>query len=306
MEIGIIGSGAMGSLFAYLLAKSGKNPWLLDINRDWVDKVRKDGLAVEGISGNHTVKVKITTDPGEIKILDLAVLFVKSYDTEKAVKDALSLVGENTIVLTLQNGLGNIEKIGRVIGMENILGGITSQGATVLEKGRIRHAGRGETVIGEMSGKITDRLRKVLKIFNQAEIRTEASEDVVSLIWSKLLINAGINALTAITRLKNGRLLDFPETREILRQAVEEAIRVSRAKGIKIIYPDPVKKVESVCEKTHDNISSMLQDVLNNKKTEIDAINGAIVSEGKRLGISTPINKILTNLVVTLEKTANI
>ncbi len=303
MKIGIVGAGAMGSLFAWLLVRSGQDVSLLDVNRELVDKVKKDGLKIEGISGNHTVPIKIAGDPVDLEKFDLAIIFVKSYDTEVAVKGALSLFGLHTTILTLQNGLGNIEKIARVAGEKRVLGGTTSQGATVLGRGWINYAGSGDTVIGELSGEITGRVKKVAKIFNQADIKTEITGDLTGLIWNKLLINVGINALTALTRLKNGQLLDYPETEEILRMTVEEAVMVGRAKGIQIMDENPVKKVESVCEATSANVSSMLQDIMKGKKTEIEDINGAVVFEGRKLKVPTPANAVLTNLVKIFGKT---
>lgn len=306
MNLAIIGAGAMGSLFAYLLTKSGQDPWLLDVRPDLADKVKREGLKIEGLSGDQRVSVKITTEPKDIGKADFIIVFVKSYDTITALNNCLPMVGTHTAFLTLQNGLGNIEKIGRIVGSERVMGGITSQGATVLGDGRIRHAGRGETIIGEVEGETSDRVKKIADIFNRANIKTEITEKLPELIWGKLLINVGINALTAITRLENGRLLDYPETKNILSMAVKEAIKVCRARGIKVIYEDPIGKVESVCKKTATNISSMLQDIKNGRKTEIEAINGAIVSEGSGMGVPTPINMVLTDLVMAIEKTADV
>ncbi|MDP3804499.1 MAG: ketopantoate reductase C-terminal domain-containing protein, partial [Candidatus Omnitrophota bacterium] len=122
-----------------------------------------------------------------------------------------------------------------------------------------------------------------------------------SVIWSKLIINVGINALTAITRLNNGRLIEYEESRSLLRSAVQEATKIVKRKRIKLAYDDPIQKVESVCKGTAQNVSSMLQDVLNKRRTEIEFINGAIIRQGKALGIPTPVNEVLANLVRTIE-----
>jgi 2-dehydropantoate 2-reductase len=144
-------------------------------------------------------------------------------------------------------------------------------------------------------------LRAIREIFNRAGMETRISRDIKGLIWSKLIINDGINALTAITRLANGKLIEFEGTRKILREAVSEATKVAKRKRIKLIYDDPLAKVEAVCEATATNISSMLQDVLKKKRTEIDFINGVIVRQGQELGIATPVNSVLLNLVKTIE-----
>ena len=149
-------------------------------------------------------------------------------------------------------------------------------------------------------------MRSIREIFNKVGFATRISRDIKGLLWSKLIINVGINALTAITRLNNGRLVEFEGTRKVLRDAVTEAVRIAKRKRIKLIYDDPLAKVEAVCEATSGNISSMLQDVLRKKRTEIDFINGVIVRQAQELGIPTPVNSALVALVKTIEATYNL
>jgi 2-dehydropantoate 2-reductase len=301
MKIVIVGAGAIGSLFAAFLSKSKEEIWILDKDKERASKISQQGIIVEGISGNWQASVKATTDVKEIEKADLLIICVKSHDTKSAINAAKSLINEETSVLTLQNGIGNIEIIAEVVGTEKVIGGTTNMGATLLNVGQIRHAGRGETVIGRIDGKIPVEIRAIREIFNKVAIETRVSRDIKGFLWSKLLINAGINALTAITRLKNGSLLDFEGTRKILRMAVTEGIKVAKRKRIRLIYDDPLAKVEAVCEATQDNVSSMLQDVLRKKRTEIDFINGVIVRQGQELGIPVPVNSLLVDLVKTIE-----
>jgi 2-dehydropantoate 2-reductase len=210
-------------------------------------------------------------------------------------------IGSKSRILTLQNGLGNLEIISEVLGGEKVIGGVTNLGATLVEPGKVRHAGKGETIIGRIDGKIPVEMRYIRELFNRAGLDTRISKDIKSILWSKLIINAGINALTAITRLNNGRLLEFEGSRKILREAVAEATKVAKRKRIKLIYDDPLAKAEAVCEATAANISSMLADVLKRKRTEIDFINGVIVRQGQELGISVPVNSVLLDLVKTIE-----
>jgi 2-dehydropantoate 2-reductase len=313
MKIVIVGAGAMGCLFAAFLSKSkpacrqaGEEVWLLDKDKDRAARINQQGIIIEGVSGDWQASVKATADVKEIEKADLLIICVKSYDTKAAITGIKSLVSDDTSVLTLQNGIGNIELIGEAWGAQRVMGGITNMGATLLDVGHIRHAGKGETVIGRIDGKIPVEIRFIREIFNKVGIETRISRDIKGFLWSKLLINAGINAITAITRLKNGSLLDFEGTRKILRMAVTEGIKVAKRKRIKLIYDDPLAKVEAVCEATQDNVSSMLQDVLKKKRTEIDFINGVIVRQGQEMGIPVPVNSLLLDLVKTIEASYNL
>lgn len=301
MKIAIIGPGAIGCLLAGFLSKHKGCVWLMDKNPQRAKEISEQGIRIEGISGNWQEKVAITTDPKEIGPCDLIIVAVKSYGTKDAVSNIKPLLGDNTLVLTLQNGLGNVEIISEVVGQERVLGGITNHGATLLGVGWVRHAGKGETVIGRLDGKIPVELRSLRELFNKAGIETRISKDIKAFLWSKLIINVGINALTAITHLKNGKLIGFESSRKILEDAVNEAIRVAKKKRIKLIYDDPLSKVEAVSEATANNISSMLQDILKKRRTEIDFINGAIVRHAQGIGIPVPVNAVLTNLVKTIE-----
>lgn len=307
MRVVIVGPGAMGCLLAAYLAKAKsasadkEEIWLLDKNKERALKISQQGIIVEGVSGNWQISVKATANPKEISRADLIIICVKSYDTKEAVVSFKSLIGENTRILTLQNGIGNIEIISEIAGAEKIIGGVTSQGATLLAPGSIRHAGSGETIIGRIDGKIPQEMRSIREIFNKAGLPIKISRDIKSLLWSKLIINAGINALTGITRLKNGKLIEFEGTRRVLREAVTEAIKIAKRKRIKLVYDDPLAKVEAVCEATAGNVSSMLQDVLRKKRTEIDFINAVVVRQAQELGIAAPANSILVDLIKTIE-----
>ena len=301
MKITIIGPGAVGLLFGAHLIQAKGNVRFLDRNSKRSQKLKKDGITIESASGSRKLNIDITTEPKNIGISDLIILAVKSYDTEEAVKHAMPLLGDNTQVLTLQNGIGNIQILEEAVGEDRVIGGITSQGANISKWGHVIHAGRGETIIGKKSKKVLGPIRDVARILNKAGFPTKISKDINAVIWSKLIINVGINALTAITRLNNGRILEFDGTRDIMKKAVSEAVKVAKRKRIKIGYDDPVQKVESVCKATSKNISSMLQDVLNKRKTEIDFINGAIVRQGANYNISTLTNEILTSQIKTIE-----
>lgn len=301
MKIAIVGPGAMGCLFAAFLARAKQEVFLIDHNPERAKKLGQNGIEVEGISGEFSVRVNATSEPKDVGICDLVIICVKSYDTEEAAKAIKGLIGENTQVLTLQNGIGNVQILNDIVGEDKVIGGITSHGATLLNPGHIRHAGRGETIIGKANGKVLGPVREVAVVLNKAGFETKVSKDINGIIWSKLIINVGINALGAITRLHNGRLIEYNGTRDIMRLVVQEAVKVAKRKRIKLAYDDPIQKVEGVAKATAGNICSMLQDVLKKRRTEIDFINGAIVRQAKSLNIPTPVNEVLTNLVKTIE-----
>lgn len=298
MKIAILGAGAMGSLYGGFLAEGDNEVWLLDIWKEHVERINIEGLKIRGKSGDRVIKnIKATIDPNEIGTVDLLLVFVKSTITEKALEGARSIIDKNTIILTLQNGLGNIEKIGLASGKDNVVAGTTAHGSTLLEPGEILHAGIGATIIGEISGEKSERIINLKKVLDRSKIETVITDNVLGLIWDKLLVNVGINALTALTELRNGQLVDFDETEKLLEFAVSEGEKIAKAKGINLISKDPIKHTKEVCRLTSQNKSSMLQDIINRRKTEIEMINGAIVREGRKLNIDTPINLTLTNLI---------
>jgi len=302
MKIAVIGAGAMGSLFGAMLAEAGNEVWLYDIWTEHVQAINRDGLRIERQGKPRTVRLNATTDPEQIGQAELTIIFVKSTQTHIAAKTARQIAGSAGSVMTLQNGMGNADLIAAAVTPDRILAGTTSHGATMLGAGSIRHAGVGATTIGAWATTDPGRQRagQFADFFNQAGIETEAVDDVRSVVWNKLLINIGINAITALSGIKNGQMLDLEITRALSRAAVEEAMAVARALDIGI-KEDAVDIVFKVAEATAVNRSSMGQDVDNKRQTEIAAINGFIVREAKKLGIKVPVNFALTALIQTLE-----
>lgn len=304
MKIAIIGAGAMGCLYGGKLSQSTENQvYLFDIWKEHVDAINEQGLIIEE-DGDSIIysNLKATVNPSEIGIADLVIVFVKSTLTKQAVRDTGDVFGEDTLVLTLQNGLGNLDIIGNELGFENVIGGTTAHGAYMKGPGEICHAGYGKSIIGELSGLETERIKEIAHVFNSVGLEIEVSQNVLGLIWDKLIVNVGINSLTALTGLNNGDLLDHTELLEIMKVAIEEAVLVAKSKNIQLSSYDPYLHTLEICKNTGKNKSSMLQDIMNNRKTEIDMINGGILREGEKEGIPTPINQVLTNLIKYWEK----
>ncbi len=302
MKIAVVGPGAMGCLIAASLAERTKEEvFLIDKDPVRARTLSQNAISVEASGPAFKVNVTASARPQDLGIYDLVMICTKSYSTDDACRHVKDMVGGKTCILTLQNGIGNIQILEEHFGKERVVGGVTSHGATLLGTGRVRHAGTGDTVIGKPDGRMTGTLKAIQGILTKAGFDTKISRDINSIIWSKLIINAGINALTAITRFRNGMLAEHEGTRELMKNAVSEALRIAKRKRIRLMYDDPIQKCESVCKATGNNISSMLQDILNKKRTEIDYINGAIVRQGKSLGIPTPVNEALTHLVRAIE-----
>ncbi len=303
MKIAIIGSGAMGSLIGGLLKESGEYVYLYDIWKEHIDEIRKHGLKIVGLGGERFVHIDATDNIEEIGAIDLIIIFVKSYNTEVAAKEAKIITSENTIVLTLQNGLGNIDILQKILGRENVIAGTTAQGATLLAPGVVKYTGYGDVFIGELDGKKTERVEKVIHIFNKAKINTKFTDNVEGLIWTKLLVNLAINAPATILRIKNGELVKHNCSKSLMKQIIDESLEIVNKKEIKLVYPDILKEIYNIANKTSDNINSMFQDILKGKMTEIDFLNGAIVKEGQKLGVQTPVNQAITNIIKCIEET---
>jgi len=303
MKIAIIGSGAMGSLYGGMLSLSGQDVMLFDVFEEHVEKVQKDGLVIEdsATGGAVTARPEASSDPASVQGADVFIVFVKSTATEQAAARFKEHAEPGTIVLTLQNGLGNEAIIRKHFGAARTAAGVTSQGATFLGPGRIRHAGKGPTHMSMADGD-NGKLAPLAAALNAAGFETHVETDVAGLVWSKLVINVGINALTALTGQPNGALLRHEETKAVMADLVAEAVAVAKARGIQFTYADPLATVYDVAEKTGANRSSMLQDFDRKRESEIDFMNGAIVREAAGVGVPTPVNETITRLVKAMDR----
>ncbi len=303
MKISIIGSGAMGSLFGGRLSLAGHDVVLYDVFREHVEKVRTDGLVIEEAATGGIVLAhpEASTEPRSVEGSDVFIVFVKSTNTEQAALQFKDLAGPRTVALTLQNGLGNEAIIRKHFGPGRTAAGVTSQGATFLGPGRIRHAGTGPTHICMADGD-NRKLSPLAEALGKAGFETHVEKDVASLVWSKLVINVGINALTALLGKTNGELLRHEELKAVMADLVAEAVAVARARGVRFTYADPLATVYEVAGKTGANRSSMLQDFDRARESEIDFMNGAIVREAAELGIAVPVNATVTRLVKTFDR----
>lgn len=295
MNIVVFGAGAIGSLFGALLSK--KNKVVLVGRAPHVTCIQKNGLTIKGKT-HRSVKVAAVESATDVRfIADLIILTVKSYDTETASKAIRPCMSDSTMVLSIQNGLGNIEKIGNSIHKCHILAGVTTQGAIFSKPGGIIHTGEGNTILGELHGTQSARLKNLVDLFNEAGIKTQETSDIVTEIWIKTIINSSINPLTAFLRCKNGYLLENPLLEKIIERVCTESTRVATSQGISTSPLEMIEKTKEVIRNTAKNYSSMLQSIQQGKKTEIDAINGALIRIGTNQNIDTTLNRILTELI---------
>jgi 2-dehydropantoate 2-reductase len=302
MRIAIIGPGALGLLFAGFLKRGGAGVVLVDEDGARADLLNREGVRWEGAAADFRFTVPAMVgfpDPGSI---DLAVLCVKAYHTSRAAEQ-IGESGYRGPVLTLQNGLGNGELIARACPGAGVIVGATSEGALLEAPNHVRHAGSGDTVFGPLREGSPDGgfLDGLVDIMTKGGLRAALSENPEGIVWSKAVVNAGINPLTALLSVQNGRLLDIEPARAFMAGLVGEAYGVARRRGVAMLYEDPVARVEEVCRLTAPNYSSMCLDVKNRRKTEIDFINGAVVREGASLGMECPLNDAMLKLIRALE-----
>ena len=304
METLIIGAGAIGGLFGALLSPFVPVTFFTT-NPGHAGAINRDGLALTALDGQiRRTPARALTDPRLYgRRAALAIVCTKARSTAQAADIAGQLLAGDGLVLTLQNGLGNLEQIEAAVGATRAAAGTTAQAATLLGPGQVRHAGSGPTVLAAGPGQ-EGKIAAVAALFNQAGIPTSVTGDGQALLWSKLIVNVGINALTALLRVPNGTLADIPECESIMARAVAEAVDVARALGVRLPDGEPLERVKTVCAMTGGNRSSMLQDILAGRPTEVDVINGAVVRKGGEAGIPTPVNRLLTELVKALEATA--
>lgn len=285
----------MGSLFAAYLAPHA-DVTILGTWRKAVEIINTRGIHLERDGAHFYVPVHAITSPASISALDYAIIAVKGHQTARAARWAKQILKPTGIALTLQNGLGNYEILATQLGEPRAAIGVTMQGATLLGVSHVRHAGGGVTTLAATE---TNRpqIKALAALFNLAGIETQIENDVQSLQWGKLVVNSAINALSAIYRVPNGRLVENPETLALLSAAARETAQVASALGITLPYRDPVARAIQVAIATATNKSSTLQDILRGAPTELDRINGAVVREGKRLGVPTPVNEQLLRVM---------
>ncbi|HEA68568.1 MAG TPA: 2-dehydropantoate 2-reductase [Desulfobacterales bacterium] len=301
-KIAIIGAGAMGSVYGGLLGAAGCEVWLLDIWQEHIDVIRKKGITVKGASSNRRVRVHATTSPEDIGLCDLVVIATKAHDIEAALKNT-PMMGPETIVLSIQNGIGNAERIEKIIGPQNLLIGIAEGfGASVVKPGEVYHHGWAMIHLGEYRAGLSKRTAQLAAVWKSAGFNIKVSKDIHSVIWGKLTRNVAFSAICTIAGLRIGQVIKNASAWQIALACAREAKDTALAKGIVLPYKDPSRWLKAFAAKIPEAKPSMLIDVEAGRKSEIDALNGAVVKEAESHGVYAPANTIMTTLVKTLEE----
>ncbi|MBL7176386.1 MAG: 2-dehydropantoate 2-reductase [Desulfobacteraceae bacterium] len=308
MKIAVIGSGAVGGVIGAQLSGTGLDVNLYDVNRSLIEAVDSDGITLEMPTGQKkTYHAKITDDVASIGMVDLAVICVKGYHTESAIKDSLPVVGENTHVLSIQNGVGNIEIIADTIGdAHRVLGGSLKANVLPHTHTHLLYSPGDGLVLGPMDNEVREVHHDIVTAFGKAGIQAEVTDNIQGALWTKVSHNV-MNALAAILWLRNEEYLNYPSAVSIWEKAVKEAAEVAAAQGIVIEDPEdpcasPRKIYEIWREAGSKGETTTMQDLSKGRKTEVEIINGAVVGAGRKYNVPTPVNEVLTLLVKAFEE----
>ncbi|MGD2139279.1 MAG: ketopantoate reductase family protein [Burkholderiales bacterium] len=301
MRIYVIGAGAMGGFYGGLLKRAGYDVSLIDVREDHVAKIKRDGLKVEGVRGEHVINIPAFTSHEKLAPCDLAIIFTDSNSTRDAAVTAKAVLKPDGFAMTLQNGIGNVEALEETLGRERVVAGVTMNSGAHPEPGRSVYTNADMTTIGELDGGKSERITAVAQMLNDAGIETQLVDDPMSYVYGKFVLNCGVNAIAAVSGLRSGEVYRTPELRELQGHMMEEVMEVVRAKGWTLSESDPLGKILHH-SKRRFNKPSMMQHVEQGRRTEIDALNGALVREARVLGIATPYNEAVVAIVKGVEK----
>jgi 2-dehydropantoate 2-reductase len=303
MKIAIVGTGAMGSVYAGLFASAGHEVWAIDAWREHVEAMKKNGLRLEGASGDRTVKVHATTEAKEAGPCDLVVLATKAMHVKSAAESTKPLLGKDTPVLSIQNGLGGPDMAASILGKDRVMVGVVGGfGASIRAPGHAHHNGMELVRLGEFGGPITERLKKVEETWRGAGFKVKVFDDIDQLVWEKLICNCAYSGPCALSEGTIADVMNDPDLSRVSAACATEGFLVSRKKGIRLGFDDPVAYVRDFGSKIPNARPSVLLDLMLRKKSEIDVINGSIPRVAKTIGMEAPVNETVTALVRARER----
>tara|TARA_R110001583_G_scaffold160872_1_gene312740 strand:- start:8068 stop:8997 length:930 start_codon:yes stop_codon:yes gene_type:complete len=302
MNIVIYGTGGVGGYFGARLAQAGNNITFIARGKN-LETIQKNGLQLKSFKGDYLVyPASATSNINEVENIDLILICVKTWQLQEVAELIKPVLNENTVVISLLNGVNNSEVLTSIIGSENVLGGLCKIVSKVEDYGIINHLSYEPTIVfGELNNKITERAKMLESTFVNAGIKTKLAEDIQKEIWTKFLFITTISAIGALTRATIGEMIASEEIKKIMYQTAEEILNISKAKGIDL-QSDIIEKQFKIIEALPYNTTASLQrDMMKGKPSELASQNGAIVKMGKELGILTPINDFIYNCLVLQE-----
>jgi len=303
MKIAILGTGAMGSVYAGLLASAGHDVWAVDTWKEHIDAIREKGLRVEGASGDRTVRVHATSRPEDAGVCDLVILATKAMHVAQAAESAKPLLGPNSVVLSIQNGLGGPDSAARVLGRERVVVGVVGGfGASIKAPGHAHHNGWELVRLGEFAGPVSARLEKIAEVWRSGGFKVKCFDDIDQLVWEKLICNVCFSGTCAMTERTVIEVIEDPDTWRIASGCASEAFAVAKARKVKLDFDEPVAYVRAFGMKIPNARPSMLLDHIAGRASEIDAINGAIPPAASAVGLAAPYNEVISGLVRAKER----
>jgi 2-dehydropantoate 2-reductase len=296
MQVAVIGAGNMGCVYGANLARVGEQVTLIDVWEEHVRQIQAFGLRMDGLHGTFSATVGATTNPAEAPKADAAVICVNAYNTPDAARAARIVLKDGGYALTLQNGVGNVEILAQVLGPARVMAGLSFHSGDLKAPGHVTHTNQGPTYLGELDRSRSPRLTAMADLFARAGLEPVLEPDIMVTIWSKFVHNCAINAICAITDLRPGHIREVPELDEFQSRIIAETVVLVQAKGVTLPDPDPLQTIKAYCAKKFHRVS-MLQHLDRGRRTEIDALNGYVARESRKLGLDAPYSEALTMLM---------
>jgi 2-dehydropantoate 2-reductase len=295
----------MGCLFGGLMAEKGLDVVLIDVWKDHVDAINKNGLKMDGHGGDRFIKIKATTDPSTLKTVDAIIIMCKATALKTALTNSKNIIGDNTMLMSFQNGIGHEAIMQEIAGKDKVLGGTTTQASNIVGPGHIKNHGSLPSWIGEYEGGMSDRVSDLAETFTAHNLETIAVADIKKRKWMKLFALTAIGPLSSVFNLHHTDLYITNKNQKVSRslgkQIILETRAVAKADGVDVTEDECLEMFNKIVDSKQTNKSSMCFDILNKRKTEIEFINGAVAKIGKSHGIKTPMNDLMYNMIMVKE-----
>ena len=304
-KVAVLGAGAMGCLFGGLMAEKGLDVVLIDVWKEHVDAINKNGLKMDGHGGDRFIKIKATTDPSTLKPVDAIIIMCKATALKTALTNSKNIIGDNTMLMSFQNGIGHEAIMQEIAGKDKVLGGTTTQASNIVGPGHIKNHGSLPSWIGEYEGGMSDRVSNLAETFTAHNLETIAVADIKKRKWMKLFALTAIGPLSSVFNLHHTDLYITNKNQKVSRnlgkQIILETRAVAKADGVDVTEDECLEMFNKIVDSKQTNKSSMCFDILNKRKTEIEFINGAVAKIGKSHGIKTPMNDLMYNMIMVKE-----